>query len=63
VIEIAGAVSPANVSVYRKLTSVLATVASHCGFGHSKVAKNSSELVAVALIAGTTSVPFLFGRS
>src|SRR5215207_6247070 len=29
------------------------------GFGHSKVSKNSCELVAVAVCAGTTSLPFL----
>src|SRR5215208_1703773 len=28
------------------------------GFGHSKVSKNSCELVAVAVCAGTTSLPF-----
>jgi hypothetical protein len=38
-------------------------VASQRGFGHSKVAKNSSEVVAVALVAGMSNLPFLEGVS
>jgi hypothetical protein len=55
----AGSVKPANVSVYRKLMEVPLMVAVQFGFGHSKVAKNSSELVPVADCSGTISCPFL----
>src|SRR5215212_10324252 len=55
----AGSVKPANVSVYTKLMAVPLTVGVQFGFGHSKLAKNSSELTAVALCAGTISCPFL----
>ena len=54
----AGSVKPANVSEYTKLTSVVATSGVQFGFGHSKVAKNSSALGPVAVCAGTISLPF-----
>jgi hypothetical protein len=63
VIWIAGSVKPANVRVYTKLTSLLVTFAVQFGFGHSKVAKNSCELVPVALCAGTISLPLLPWRT
>ena len=49
---------PSNVSVYWKLMTVLVTSGVQFGFGHEKVAKNSSELVPVADCAGTISLPF-----
>jgi hypothetical protein len=55
----AGALKPANVRVYTKLMAVPVTSGVQFGFGHSKLAKNSSELTAVAVCAGTTSLPFL----
>src|SRR5215213_8320848 len=55
----AGCSKPANVSVYTKLMAVPLTVGVQFGFGHSKLAKNSSELTAVAVCAGTISLPFL----
>ena len=54
----AGSVKPANVSVYRKLMALPVTSAVQFGFGHVKLAKNSSELTPVAVCAGTTSLPF-----
>src|SRR5215207_2837723 len=54
----AGSVKPANVSVYTKLMAVPLTVGVQFGFGHSKLAKNSSELTAVAVCAGTINLPF-----
>src|SRR5215217_6323234 len=54
----AGSVKPANVSVYSKLRTVLVTNGVQFGFGHSKFAKNSSELVPVASCAGTINLPF-----
>jgi hypothetical protein len=55
----AGSVKPANVSVYTKLMAVPVTFGVQFGFGHSKLASNSSELVPVVVCAGTISLPFL----
>jgi|SRR5215207_5709399 len=52
----AGSVKPANVSVYRKLMAVPVTSGVQFGFGHPKVAKNSAELTAVAVVAVSDSV-------
>src|SRR5215207_5282126 len=54
----AGSVKPANVSVYTKLTSVVATSGVQFGFGQSKVSSNCSEVVPIAVCAGTISLPF-----
>jgi len=54
----AGSVKPANVSEYTKVTSLVVTSAVQFGFGHSKVAKKSASLGAVALCAGMISLPF-----
>src|SRR5215207_5029538 len=56
---IAGALNPAKVSVYSKLSTLLVTSGVQFGFGQVNVAKNSSVLVPVVLCSGTSSLPFL----
>src|SRR5215213_1385089 len=57
--RIAGAVKPAKVSVYSKLSTLLVTSGLQFGLGHLNVARKSAVLVPTVVCAGTTSLPFL----